>query len=74
MSSNDAYIVHMRTTLNLDDDLLEKAQRLTGISEKTHVIREALTCLIQRESARRLALLKGSEPDLENIPRRRASK
>ncbi|CAN5417929.1 type II toxin-antitoxin system VapB family antitoxin [soil metagenome] len=71
MSSNDAYIMHMRTTLHLDDELLEKAQRLTGITEKTQIVREALSCLIQRESARRLALLKGSEPDLAEAPRRR---
>lgn len=72
MTSNDAYIVHMRTTLNLDDELLHRAQKLTGITEKTQVVREALTCLIQRESARRLALLKGSEPNLAEAPRRRS--
>ena len=63
----------MRTTINIDDGLLEEAQRLTGISEKTQVIREAIMCIIQRESARRLALLKGSEPDLKAIPRRRSA-
>ncbi|MDX9996282.1 MAG: type II toxin-antitoxin system VapB family antitoxin [Rhodocyclaceae bacterium] len=62
----------MRTTLALDDDLLAQAQSLTGVSEKTALIREALRALIQRESARRLALLGGSEPQLENVPRRRA--
>lgn len=61
----------MRTTLALDDDLLAKAQALTGISEKTALIREALRALIQRESARRLALLGGSEPQLDDVPRRR---
>lgn len=61
----------MRTTLYLDDDLVEKAQSLTGTKEKSALIREALTALIQRESARRLARLGGSEPDLEPIPRRR---
>lgn len=61
----------MRTTLALDDDLLAQAQSLTGVSEKTALIREALRALIQRESARRLALLGGSEPHLENVPRRR---
>ncbi len=61
----------MRTTLNLDDDLLEEAQRLTGLSEKTALIRAALEALIERESARRLARLGGSEPDLSDIPRRR---
>ena len=60
----------MRTTLALDDDLLAKAQALTGLSEKTALVREALRALIQRESARRLALLGGSEPQLENVPRR----
>ena len=60
----------MRTTLALDDDLLAKAQALTGISEKTALIREALTALIQRESAKRLALLGGSEPQLGEVPRR----
>lgn len=60
----------MRTTLALDDDLLAKAQALTGVSEKTALIREALRALIQRESARRLALLGGSEPQLEDVPRR----
>lgn len=61
----------MRTTLALDDDLLAKAQALTGVSEKTALVREALRALIQRESARRLALLGGSEPRLEDVPRRR---
>jgi Arc/MetJ family transcription regulator len=61
----------MRTTLALDDDLLAKAQELTGLSEKTVLVREALRALIQRESARRLALLGGSETQLEDIPRRR---
>ncbi|MDD2742526.1 MAG: type II toxin-antitoxin system VapB family antitoxin [Rhodocyclaceae bacterium] len=60
----------MRTTLALDDDLLAKAQALTGVSEKTALIREALRALIQRESAKRLALLGGSEPQLEDQPRR----
>ncbi|MBP9712929.1 MAG: type II toxin-antitoxin system VapB family antitoxin [Sterolibacterium sp.] len=62
----------MRTTLALDDDLLAKAQMLTGLSEKTALLREALQALIQRESAKRLALLGGSEPELNDIPRRRA--
>lgn len=60
----------MRTTLALDDDLLAKAQALTGLSEKASLVREALHALIQRESAKRLALLGGSEPQLEDIPRR----
>ena len=61
----------MRTTLTLDDDLLARATELTGISEKATLVREGLTALIQRESARRLALLGGSEPNLRDIPRRR---
>ncbi len=60
----------MRTTLNLDDELLAKAQSLSGLGEKTALVREALQALIQRESAKRLALLGGSEPQLEAIPRR----
>ena len=62
----------MRTTLALDDDLLSKAQYLTGVSEKSALVREALRALIQRESAKRLALLGGSEPQLEDIARRQA--
>jgi Arc/MetJ family transcription regulator len=60
----------MRTTLALDDELLAKAQALTGLSEKSSLVREALRALIQRESAKRLALLGGSEPQLSDIPRR----
>ena len=61
----------MRTTLALDDDLLLQAQRLTGTTEKTALVRQALTALIERESARRLARLGGSERDLLDVPRRR---
>lgn len=60
----------MRTTITLDDDLLTKAEALTGLSEKTALVREALRALIQRESAKRLALLAGSEPALTDVPRR----
>jgi Arc/MetJ family transcription regulator len=63
----------MRTTLNLDDDLLGEAQRLTGITERTLLIREALRALVQRESAHRLAALGGTEPQLESMPRRRST-
>jgi Arc/MetJ family transcription regulator len=63
----------MRTTLALDDDLLAEAQRLTGMKEKTALVREGLTALIERESARRLARLGGTEPELEEIPRRRSA-
>ena len=62
----------MRTTLVLDDELIAKAQALTGIKEKSGLVREALEALIERESARRLARLGGSEPDLDVAPRRRA--
>lgn len=61
----------MRTTLNLDDDLLRQAIELTGIAEKAALLRESLKALIERESARRLALLGGSEPQIEAPPRRR---
>jgi len=61
----------MRTTLALDDELLAEARACTGLTEKTALIREALRALIQRESARRLARLGGSEPDLAPTPRRR---
>ena len=63
----------MRTTLNLDDALLEDARRLTGVEERTALIHEGLRALIARESARRLAQLGGSEPQLRSVPRRRAS-
>lgn len=60
----------MRTTINLDDRLIAEAQRLTGVSERTALVREALRALIQRESARRLARLGGAEPGAEVPPRR----
>ncbi len=63
----------MRTTLALDDDLMRIAQEYTGVAEKTALIREALKSLIERESARRLADLGGSAPEMKDIPRRRAS-
>jgi Arc/MetJ family transcription regulator len=63
----------MRTTINLDDDLLARAQALSGIKERSLLLREALTALIQRESARRLARLGGSDPLLQDIPRRQES-
>jgi Arc/MetJ family transcription regulator len=61
----------MRTTLALDDELLAKAEAYTGIRERSALVREALRALIEREAARRLARLGGSEPDLAVIPRRR---
>ena len=62
----------MRTTFVLDDDLLAEAQRLTSVKERTALVREGLTALIERESARRLARLGASEPDLAAITRRRS--
>ncbi len=62
----------MRTTIALDDELIAKAQAFTGLKEKSSLVHEALRALIARESARRLALLGGSEPNLRNIPRRRS--
>lgn len=63
----------MRTTLNLDDVLIEKARKLSGIEERTALLHEGLRALIARESARRLAILGGSEPRLSDIPRRRVA-
>ena len=63
----------MRTTLNLDDVLIEKARKLTGIEERTALLHEGLRALIARESARRLARLGGSEPKVSNVPRRRVA-
>ncbi|MEX2449933.1 MAG: type II toxin-antitoxin system VapB family antitoxin [Rhodospirillales bacterium] len=62
----------MRTTLALDDELVSKAQAFTGLKEKSALVREALKALIERESARRLARLGGTEPDLRRPRRRRA--
>jgi Arc/MetJ family transcription regulator len=64
----------MRTTITIDDELLADAQEYTGITEKATLIREGLKLLIQREAARRLARLGGSEPGLRPIPRRRSPK
>jgi Arc/MetJ family transcription regulator len=64
----------VRTTLALDDDLLAEAQRLTGTTEKTALVREALRALVERESARRLARLGGTEPGLRAAPRRRSDR
>ncbi|MHB1581978.1 MAG: type II toxin-antitoxin system VapB family antitoxin [Acidithiobacillus sp.] len=61
----------MRTTINLDDELLAQAKALCGVEERGALLKEALRALIERESARRLARLGGTEPQLRNIPRRR---
>lgn len=64
----------MRTTIALDDELLAKAQAYTGLTEKSALVREGLTALVQREAARRLARLGGTEPRAKSIPRRRPAK
>ena len=61
----------MRTTLNIEDELLDKASRLTGIKEKTSLVRRGLESLIAIESGKRLARLGGSEKGLRPVPRRR---
>jgi Arc/MetJ family transcription regulator len=62
----------MRTTLNIEDNLIDQASRMTGIKEKTTLVRLGLEALIARESAKRLAKLGGSEKCLKQIPRRRS--
>jgi len=62
----------MRTTLNIQDDLVKRAAQLTGIREKTSLVRMGLQALIQRESARRLAKLGGTEKALRKVRRRRS--
>jgi len=66
--------MHMRTTLNVDDSLLQRASRLTGVTEKTSLIRLGLEALIARESARRLADLGATEKGIRPIRRRRSAK
>lgn len=63
----------MRTTVTLDDELLKKAQELSGLKDRGTLLKEALRALIERESARRLVRLGGSEPELQDISRRRES-
>ena len=63
----------MRTTIVLDDELLAKAQALTSVHEKSSLVKEALKALIERESAKRLANLGGTEPGLETISRRQTT-
>ena len=80
MTSYDAKVrgsagdLQMRTTLALDDELVAEAEALTGLKEKSALVREALKALIERESARRVARLGGSEPDLRTPPRRRPTR
>ena len=63
--------MHMRTTLNIDSDLLREAAKLTGITEKTAIVRLGLEALIAKESAKRLATLGGTEKQIRPVPRRR---
>ena len=65
--------MHMRTTLILNDSLVERARALTGIREKTALVRAGLEALIAREAGKRLAALGGTQPKLADIPRRRRS-
>jgi hypothetical protein len=69
-----AKLMHMRTTLILNDELVEKAKELSGIAEKTAVVHAGLEALIARETARRLAALGGSEPQLRPARRRRSTR
>lgn len=64
----------MRTTLNIDDRLLRHASQLTGVREKTALVRIGLEALIARRSAQRLAALGGTEPQARHVPRRRPSR
>lgn len=69
-----AMMMHMRTTINIDDDLIAAAREYTGITEKTELVRMALKSLVALEAGRRLAALGGSDPDMKDIPRRRSEK
>ena len=70
---NNGIHMHMRTTINIDDALVSRASELTGIKEKTALVRMGLEYLIARESAKRLARLGGSEKDLSPVPRRKSA-
>ena len=63
----------MRTTLNIEDSLMDKASKMTGIKEKTTLVKLGLEALIARESARRLARLGGTQKQLKTIPRKRGA-
>lgn len=63
----------MRTTVTLDDELLAKAVKLTGVPDRSTVLHEGLKALIERESALRLAKLGGTQPRLRHVPRRRST-
>jgi Arc/MetJ family transcription regulator len=66
-------LMHMRTTLIIDEDLVNRAREMTGIREKTALVRAGLEALIARETGKRLAALGGTQPELEAIPRRRSA-
>jgi len=66
-------VKNMRTTLNIEDDLIDKAIKITGIKEKTTLVKLGLEALIARESARRLAKLGGTQKQLQEIPRRKGA-
>ena len=68
-----AILIHMKTTLNIDDRLLAEARRLTRIEEKTALVHAGLEALIAQAAARRLAALGGSDPSAAPAPRRRSS-
>jgi Arc/MetJ family transcription regulator len=72
-TSWSAILICMKTTLNIDDGILAQASRLTGVDEKTALVRMGLEALVARYSARRLAALGGSEPAAKRIPRRRTA-
>jgi Arc/MetJ family transcription regulator len=63
----------MRTTLNIEDNLMDKASKMTGIKEKTALVKLGLEALIARESAMRLAKLGGTQKQLKAVPRRRGA-
>ena len=67
-------MMHVRTTINIDDQILEKASLLKCIKEKTSLVRLGLEALIARESSKRLAKLGGTEKELHSIPRRSSEK
>ena len=63
----------MRTTLNIEDNLIDKASKMTGIKEKTTLVKLGLEALIARESGKRLAILGGTQKHLKTIPRRKGA-
>jgi hypothetical protein len=65
--------MHMRTTLIIDEGLLRRARELTGVQEKTALVRAGLEALIAREAAKRLAALGGTQPKIARVPRRRSA-